>query len=357
MIRSVQCELNRHTSRAIRSQRSNRASGGSAPPVVRNHIAPVPKGSQMRIPLLATHPRTLIAPVILASLLGGCGGLDSAASKQAVARVNEKELSVHQINHVAQRLPGNLSVEQIAQARLSILNGLVEQETLVQYAAQNKIDRDAQVVQQLESARRDILARAAIERIGSQGAKPTPEELRAFYDANPELFKKRRVYRFDEIVLPGTPTEWPDIQKRLMSARSIREADTILRTRGIEVPIVQGVSRTTESLPMAALPEFLKRRPGELVIWSQPPRVVIGQLTDLKESPVDADKAIPLIEQFLTARKRQEMISAEVKRLNETAKVTYLGEFAANTVNQTPTRNAPGATAPDAGSRSAAALK
>jgi hypothetical protein len=79
---------------------------------------------------------------------------------------------------------------------------------------------------------------------------------------------------------------------------------------------------------MAALPEFMKRRQGEIVIWRQPPRIVIGQLTDIKEAPVDSTQAVPVIEQFLATRKRQEMINAEVKRLNEAAKVSYFGEFA-----------------------------
>lgn len=287
-----------------------------------------------------------IASLLMTSVLCACGGTDSSASKQAVARVNDKEISVHQINFVAQKLPANLPAERISEARKSILKGLVEQETLVQYATESKLDRDAQVMQQLDSARREILARAAIDRMGAQGAKPTPEEVRAFYDSNPELFRKRRVYRFDEIVLPGTPVDWNELEKRLANVRSLREVDTLLRSRGIDAPVAQGVSRTTESLPMAALPEFLKRRQGEIVIWRQPPRIVIAQLTDIKESPVDSTQAVPVIEQFLATRKRQEMINAEVKRLNEAAKVSYYGEFAQDAKPEKTGSDASGASSP-----------
>jgi len=287
-----------------------------------------------------------IASILATSVLCACGGTDSSASKQAVARVNDKEISVHQINFVAQRLPANLPAERISEARKSILKGLVEQETLVQYASENKLDRDAQVMQQLDSARREILARAAIERMGAQAVKPTSEEVRAFYDTNPELFRKRRVYRFDEIVLPGTPVDWNELEKRLAGVRSLREADSLLRTRGIDAPIAQGVSRTTESLPMAALPEFMKRRQGEIVIWRQPPRIVIGQLMDIKESPVDSTQAVPVIEQFLATRKRQEMINAEVKRLNEAAKVSYFGEFASDTKDEKTGSDGTGSSSP-----------
>ncbi|MFN9773134.1 MAG: EpsD family peptidyl-prolyl cis-trans isomerase [Burkholderiales bacterium] len=282
----------------------------------------------VRFPRARRAPR-IAACVLAASVLAACGGGSEAPkTTQAVARVNDREISVHQVNLMAQRLPGNLPAERIAEARRAIVNGLVEQETLVQYATEHKLDREAQTMQQIEAARREVLARVALERLGAQSPRPTSDEVQEYFDKNPGLFAKRRVYRFDEIVLPGVPVEWAAIEKQIASARSLREVSTALRARGIDPPVTQGVVRATEALPMNLLASFAQKKPGEIVVWRQPPRMIIGQVVDARDAPVDAARAQPVIEQALAVRKRQETVAAEVKKLSEAAKVSYLGEFA-----------------------------
>lgn len=283
------------------------------------------------MPVLSHRPSTpsTLATVALATVLAACGGqADAPQSTQAVARVNDKEISVHQVNLLAQRLPATLPAERIAEARRTILNGLVEQEKLVQFALENKLDRDASTLQQLEAARREILARAAVEKLGAQSPKPTSDEVRLYFETHPELFSKRRIYRFDEIVMPGVPANWQLLEPQILKARSLREVSSLLKGANIELPTTQGVIRATEGLPMNRLADFARRKPGDIVVWAQPPRVVIGQLVDAREASVDEARAAPIIEQALAARKRQETIAAETKRLSEAAKVSYLGEFA-----------------------------
>jgi EpsD family peptidyl-prolyl cis-trans isomerase len=276
---------------------------------------------------LSTPP--VLAVVLVTAVLAACGSnSDAPQSTQAVARVNDKEISVHQINLLAQRLPANLPAERIAEARRTILNNLVDQEKLVQYAIENKLDREATTMQQLEAVRRDVLARAAVERLGAQSPKPTSEEVRTYFEGNPGLFTNRRIYRFDEIVMPGVPTNWPSIEPQVLRAKSLREVSTVLKAEKIDLPMTQGVVRASEALPMNRLADFSKRKVGDIVVWAQPPRVVIGQVIDVREAAVDEATATPLIEQALTVRKRQETLASETKRLTEAAKVSFLGEFA-----------------------------
>jgi len=270
----------------------------------------------------------LLVTIATASTLLACSNSDSSKAGQAVAKVNDREISVHQVDFMAQRLPQGLPSERITEARQVIVDRLIEQETLLQYATTNKIDRDAKVMQQLDSARRDILARAAIDQIGAQSSKPTDDEIRKFYDENLDLFAKRRVIKFDEVSLPGIPPNWAKIEKDLVSVRTLSEATAVLKANGIEAPLVRGYTRAPESLPLQAVPVFAKKRVGDLVIWRQGQQIVIGQVTETKDMPVELDKAQPFIEQFLATRKRQEAITTEVKRLNDSAKIAYLGEFA-----------------------------
>jgi hypothetical protein len=301
-----------------------------------------------------------LAVAIAAAVLAGCSGSDAPQNTQAVARVNDKEISVHQINLLAQRLPANLPAERIAEARRTILNALVEQEKLVQYAIENKLDREAATMQQLESVRREVLARAAVERLGAQSPKPTPEEVRTYFEGNPGLFANRRIYRFDEIVMPGVPSNWQSIEPQVLRAKSLREVSALLRAANIDLPTTQGVVRASEALPMNRLADFSKRKAGDIVVWVQPPRVVIGQVTDVREAAVDHARATPLIEQALSQRKRQETIASETTRITEATKVSFLGEFAQDAATPVaPARAAeePSNTVDQALSRGVAGLK
>lgn len=291
----------------------------------------------MRSPFPFRSSPATCAVVAAAVLLAACGGSsETPQSTQAVARVNDKEISVHQINLLAQRLPANLPAERIAEARRTILNSLVEQEKLVQYAIENKLDRESTTMQQLEAVRREVLARAALERLGAQSPKPTSEEIRTYFEGNPGLFTNRRIYRFDEIVMPGVPTNWQSIEPQVLRAKSLREVSALLKAANIDLPTTQGVVRASEALPMNRLADFSKRKAGDIVVWAQPPRVVIGQVIDVREAAVDEATAAPLIEQALAVRKRQETLASETKRLTEAAKVSFLGEFAQATVPAAP---------------------
>src|SRR5712691_12516259 len=96
--------------------------------------------------------------------LSSCGKADvKKSSGQIVARVNGDEISVHQINSAMAR-SNDIPAEEAKQAAAQMLEKIIDQELLVQKALKDKLDRDPQVMQAIEGAKRQILARAYIER-------------------------------------------------------------------------------------------------------------------------------------------------------------------------------------------------
>ncbi|MFX9077455.1 hypothetical protein ABTN32_20565, partial [Acinetobacter baumannii] len=81
---------------------------------------------------------------------------------------------IHQINGVLSRTP-NLPQDRAQAAGKQILQSLIDQELLIQQAQEQKLDRDANVMQAIESAKREILARAYVERLGTSASKPSAD--------------------------------------------------------------------------------------------------------------------------------------------------------------------------------------
>jgi hypothetical protein len=122
---------------------------------------------------------SLIALVAASALLAACGDKKEKGASQTAAKVNKAEVTVHQINFVLQQ-QRNIRPEQADAASKQILERLIDQELALQKADDLKIDRDPRVVQQLEAAKREIIARAYLEKVGEAAPKPTPEEIKKY---------------------------------------------------------------------------------------------------------------------------------------------------------------------------------
>ncbi|WP_255511891.1 EpsD family peptidyl-prolyl cis-trans isomerase [Mitsuaria sp. TWR114] len=142
--------------------------------------------------------------VLAAILLTACGGGSGAKASQTAAKVNKEEITVHQINFVLQRQP-NIKPEQVDAASRQILERLIDQELAVQKAQDLKLDRDPRVVQQIETAKREIIARAYADHLGETVTKPTDQEIKQYYNDKPALFAERRIYNLQEINIEAKP--------------------------------------------------------------------------------------------------------------------------------------------------------
>ncbi len=269
----------------------------------------------------------LAAAAVASAALAGCGS-DAKTATQVAAQVNGEEISVHQINFVLQRTPG-LTPARAAEAKNEILERLIDQEVLVQAADEGRLDRDPEVLQRLEAAKREILARAHLERVAAAVPKPDEKEIGEFFAAQPQLFANRHVYKFREIGLASRPANWTELEKQLLPTKSIEEAAAVLRRHKMDPAIATNVTRPSEQLPLALLPKFEQLKESDVVIYPMNAGIVIAQVQAVRAEPVDAKRAGPIIEQFLLNKKRGEAVQAETKRLRESAEIKYVGEFEA----------------------------
>jgi EpsD family peptidyl-prolyl cis-trans isomerase len=280
--------------------------------------------------LLPKTMRRIATFLILLPFVAGCG--KDAAQKpttQVAAKVNEDEITIHQVNAVLARAP-NLSVEGVERAKREILEHLIDQQLAVQQAIGKKLDRSASVQQALAAARSEILARAYFEQVAAAQATPSDEETKGYYAEHPELFAQRRVFILEEIAAALSPDQQREARARALKARGMKEIADWLQSRSIAFTPSRAV-RAAEQVPMELLPRLQAAKEGEILAVEGPGnRVQWIRVVTSKAESVEESVAAPRIQQFLRNRRASEAIAREKKQLRAGAKIDYAGEFVSN---------------------------
>ena len=268
-----------------------------------------------------------LALAVGATLLAGCGDKKEKAATQTAAKVNKEEITVHQITFALAHQRA-LAPTAAASASRDVLERLIDQELAIQKAADQKLDRDARVVQQIEAARREIIARAYVEKIGEGAPKPDPAEVTAYYEAHPALFGERRVYNLQEVAVEATPEQIESLKKALSTAKTFADFVAYLKANNIRFNGNEAV-RAAEQLPLASVDQFGKMKDGQAIFNVRPGGAQIIHLAASRPQPVTLQQATPAIEQFLLNARKRRLVSDDLQALRSAAKIEYVGEFAA----------------------------
>ena len=280
-----------------------------------------------------------IAAATLVLLLAGCGGDDKEKASQTAAKVNKEEITVHEINYVLQRQQG-LKPEQAEAASHQVLERLIEQQLAVAKAQEQKLDRDPAVVQQLEMAKKEVMASAYVTKVGNDVPKPTAEEVAKYYDEKPALFKERRVYSLQEINIEAKPEQFDEIRAKLGAAKNLNEFVDYLKAGQIRFAGNQAV-RAAEQLPLASLDAIARLKDGDSLVNRTPAGLMVLFLAGSRSQPVSAEQARPAIEAFLWNQRKTEAVQKDMKAMRDAAKIEYVGKFVPSAAASAPGADVP----------------
>ena len=283
---------------------------------------------------MKTHTAFGIIPLLLAvAIVSGCGKKEEAAKgeatekavSQVAAKVNAEEITVHQINSILARNP-KIPPEAATQAKYEILSRLIDQQLAKQQAIEQKLDRKPNVMQAIEAARSEILARAYLDQVAAAQPRPTPDEVKRYYDEHPELFAERRIFNLEEIVVAPQEGLAAKLTAQAAKARSLQDIAAWLKNQNIQFAPNRGV-RPAEALPLELLPKLQTMKDGEIRVIETNGRLYVFRVAGSKSAPVDEKTATPRIQQFLFNQRSREVVTAEIKRLKGAANIEYVGEF------------------------------
>ena len=265
----------------------------------------------------------VVIAVIAACMLVGCdkGGPQKTAG-QSLARVDGYELTVHQLNSELASAPQASASDPAL--RRKALDSLINRRLLVSEAERAKLDRDPEVMQAIERQKEQILVQALLQRKAATVAKPTADEVQAYYQANPALFANRKVYDMRQIAVPaGAVTA--ALRDYVDSGKPIDDVIAWLDKNNVPYSSGSG-SRSTADLPQQVVAHLDTIGSGKPFVVTDANRITIASLRLLKDTPVNEETARPQIEQYLMNRKMRDLANAELARLHAVAKIEYLDQ-------------------------------
>jgi EpsD family peptidyl-prolyl cis-trans isomerase len=291
-------------------------------------VAAMETSRRTRVPFGASRLALAVALVLGIAMVAGCGEKkkDKDKPSSVAAKVNREEVSTQQIDFVLQQQRG-LKPEQVDAASRQILERLIDQELAVEQADELKLDREPRVKQQLEAARREVLARAYVDHVGEAAAKPTADEVRKYYDEKPALFNQRRIYNLQEIAIEARPDQIEALRRQLESSKSVNEFAEYLKAHDFRFGGNQA-TRAAEQLPLNMLDAISSLKDGEAMLLPGANGAQAVFVVGSRPAPVELDAARPVIEQYLTIERRRELALAKMKDLRASAKIEYVGRFA-----------------------------
>lgn len=271
-----------------------------------------------------------VAGVALLMTLAACPSKDKPAAQgdasQIVAKVNDSEISIHQVQSVLQSQPA--LAEQLGEAApAKVLDSLIEQELAAQAARQAGLDSSPRVLQAMELAKREVLARAYQDQLADKIVMPDSEAVNRYYEAHPELFAQRRRYTLQEVMLKSSPEQAKDLKEKVEHLASADAVNGLVSASGLPHSNRNSI-QWAEALPMDILPQLAYLKVGQSLGVMRPDGLVVLTVLATEDAPMTRSVAARPIQAALLATSRRDSVSKGMEALRSKAKIQRMGALA-----------------------------
>lgn len=257
---------------------------------------------------------SVTAVVIFTLMLSACAKKQSGDDK-IIATVSSKNITAGEFRSSIARLPSYYQ-KIVDKDRKRYLDEMILEMLLFEEAVRNGVDKDKEVREVLEGAKRKIVTAKFVKNEVEDKVKVTDKEIKDFYEANKNEFKTPPMWRASHILV-ANEREARDILSELAKGADFAE---LAKTHSIDATASRGGDvgyfRAGQLIPDFER-ECLKLNVGQVsdVVYTQFGYHII-KMTDKKEASVKSfEEARRDVEAGLKLRKRNELFNKLVANL------------------------------------------
>lgn len=275
--------------------------------------------------ILRRRSRPRSASTVSAACIAAALAAPLAACNQHAAQAHGDQVVVRVNDHEITRGELKVAADMVGTDTNTLVESLIDEELFVQQALASNLDRDPTIVQQIEHARRQILARAYAGRSVLPHGEISADAIREYYRSNPALFAQRRIYRTWTFSIARTQLTQA-LRNALDHAHSASEVRQLLERRRIAFEAVE-TTRPAEEIPIDILAQFAQATVADVLIAAPPQEThaLLICIVDMKDSPLDFAHARPQITQRLTDIRNREAVARYLQHARSQARISYTG--------------------------------
>lgn len=267
--------------------------------------------------------RAVLTAVLGCVVLAGC---DKKPEGQVIATVNGEEITQRELVAEVNAAGGgaNVSEQQMKAAQPMLVQGMVDRKLLVQEAKRSNLDKNPQFLALRQRTEDVLLAQMLAQSWSTRNQKPTPAAIQAFIGENPLMFGERKAVLVDAIVTPSSSIT----AKQLLPFKSNDAIAAWLREN--KKPF-QRSNRPVDTLtlPKPFAQQLLARaESGQPVALNDGNALTIMAARQVRPAPVPVNEQRQLAERAIQQQAQGKLAQDEIKRLRESADISYLPGYA-----------------------------
>jgi EpsD family peptidyl-prolyl cis-trans isomerase len=277
--------------------------------------------------LMKSQRASLAAALAVSMVLSACEQPTTRTPDTIAAKAGGEAITEFELGRAMAHL-GPMSAAESAQARVKVLEALIDQHLVSQAAKQARLDEVPEVALAMQQAQRQILVEAYMDRLFKDLPAPSDGEIQDYYNRHPELFAQRKIYRAKELELQLAPERVAEVEAQLKQSRNLSDFTDWLGAQGIAVKAGEAV-RPAEKITAAMLAQLTKMNDGQVVVVPMDGnRISVLQLLGSQAQPVSLEQARDVIGRLIMSGKRKALLEAEVHKLRTSGKIEYASGFA-----------------------------
>jgi peptidyl-prolyl cis-trans isomerase C len=266
--------------------------------------------------------------VCLALLFFGCSKKDDG---KVLVTIDGDTVTLEEFNKELDRIPANMKMLVLTESgKRSFLDRYVIKRLLLREAKKENIEKEKDFEDRLIEIREQLLIESLLKKKVTMNINTTEEELKKYYEANKDKFKKSLEIETRQIVV-RTDKEAKEIKARLDKGEDFAELartysiDPNAKTTGGAI----GYHGKGSLLPEYEAVAFKLTKAGQI---SQPVKTQLGyhiiQLTGVKEAGYTPFEEVKeFIKQRIVQERQNEVLEKYVTELKKGAKITVSEEL------------------------------
>ncbi|GEM_PF-1635612 len=273
-----------------------------------------------------------VLPVLLIAALAGCSDSAPKENTQVAAKVNDQEITVHQLN-LAIGAMGEKALNADKEAlQTAVLNNMIIQTLMEQEAEKADLDREPYVMQAMEAAKRRVLASAYLQQIATISPSITEEDIKKYYAANTDLFANRKLFVYEQVTVESDIDNFEAVENKVRQTESLEDFTSWLQQKSIPYSLLTQ-AKTSENISQNLLKPLSTLDVGQVGFLTLDDGFVVIEVEDKQLQPVELEMAAPAIRQHLQKQQQTSQIQQTVSSLKSAALIEYSKGFEPETRN------------------------